>query len=127
MILIVTGNSNLGSAVARRLLAEGHPVRALVRSPEKGAALRRLGAEIVVGDLREPASLSRACQGAEQVVAAAHSMLGRGPDAAEFVDLQGHKDLIDEARGAGVEHFVYTSIYPCSDSDCVVSASWTAW
>ena len=119
MILIVTGNSNLGSAVALRLLAEGHPVRALVRSPEKGAALRRLGAEIVVGDLREPASLSRACQGAEQVVAAAHSMLGRGPDAAEFVDLQRHKDLIDEARGAGVEHFVYTSIYPCSDSDCV--------
>jgi len=119
MILIVTGNSNLGSAVARRLLADGYPVRALVRSPEKGETLRALGAEIVIGDLREPASLSRACQGAEQVVAAAHSMLGRGRDASKFVDLQGHKDLIDVAVAAGVQHFVYTSIYPCSGFDCV--------
>ena len=119
MILIVTGNSNLGSAVARRLLAQGHPVRALVRSPEKGDALRALGAEITIGDLREPVSLSRACQGAEQVLAAAHSLLGRGRDASKFVDLQGHMDLIDAARSAGVEYFIYTSIYPCDGFDCV--------
>lgn len=119
MILIVTGNSKLGNAVTRRLLAQGQPVRALVRSPEKGEALRSLGAEIVIGDLREPGSLSRACQDAQQVVATAHSMLGRGPDAAKFVDLQGHEDLIDAAQAAGVEHFVYTSIYPCSGFDCV--------
>ncbi|MGD1992073.1 MAG: SDR family oxidoreductase [Anaerolineae bacterium] len=119
MILIVTGNSNLGSAVARRLLTQEHPVRGLVRSPEKGEALRARGARIVIGDLREPASLSCACQGAEQVVAAAHSMLGRGRDAAKFVDLQGHKDLIDAAVAAGVQHFVYTSIYPCDGFDCV--------
>ena len=42
MILIVTANSNLGSALARRLLAQGYPVRGLVRSPEKGKALREL-------------------------------------------------------------------------------------
>jgi len=119
MILIVTGNSNLGSAVARRLLAQGHPVRALVRSPEKGEALRALGAEIIIGDLREPASLARACQGAEQVLAAAHSILGRGPDAPKCVDLQGHKDLIDAAQAVGVQHFVYTSIVPCNGFDCV--------
>jgi uncharacterized protein YbjT (DUF2867 family) len=119
MILIVTGNSKLGSAVARRLLAQGYPVRALVRSPEKGEALRTLGAEIVIGDLREPASLSRACQDVEQVLAAAHSMLGRGSDAAKFVDLQGNKNLIHAAQAARVQHFVYTSIYPCSGFDCV--------
>lgn len=111
MILIVSGNSNLGSAVARRLLAKGRPVRGLVRSPEKGETLRRLGAEVVIGDLRDPASLARACQGATQVVAAAHSILGRGSEASKHVDLQGHKDLIDAARTAGVQHFVYTSAY----------------
>ena len=119
MILIVTGNSNLGSAVARRLLAQGQPVRALVRSPEKGADLRTQGAEIVLGDLRDPASLARACQGVAQVLAAAHSIMGRGPDAPRFVDLQGHKDLIDAARAAGVQHFVYTSIYPYRGFDRV--------
>jgi uncharacterized protein YbjT (DUF2867 family) len=119
MILIVTGNSTLGSAVARRLLAQGHSVRGLVRSPEKGEALRELGGEVVLGDLRDPPSLTRACEGAEQVVAAAHSLLGRGNNASKFVDLQGHKDLIDAAKAAGVEHFVYTSIYPCDGFDCV--------
>jgi len=73
----------------------------------------------VIGDLRDPASLAWACEGAEQVVAAAHSLLGRGKDASKFVDLQGHKDLIDAAKAAGVEHFVYTSIYPCDGFDCV--------
>ena len=111
VILIVSGNSNLGSAVARRLLAKGRPVRGLVRSPEKGEALRRAGAEVVIGDLREPASLARACRGVEKVVAAAHSILGRGSEASKHVDLQGHKDLIDAARKAGVEHFVYLSAY----------------
>jgi uncharacterized protein YbjT (DUF2867 family) len=119
MILIVTANSNLGSTVARRLLAQGNSVRGLVRSPEKGEALRELGGEVVIGDLRDPASLARACEGAEQVVAAAHSLLGRGKNASRFVDLQGHKDLIDAAKAAGVEHFVYTSIYPCDGFDCV--------
>ena len=73
----------------------------------------------MIGDLRDPPSLARACEGAEQVVAAAHSLLGRGKDASKFVDLQGHKDLIDAAKAAGVEHFVYTSIYPCDGFDCV--------
>jgi len=111
MILIVSGNGNLGSAVGRRLLAKGQAVRALVRSPEKGEGLRRLGAEVVIGDLREPASLARACRGAEKVLAAAHSILGRGSEASKHVDLQGHKDLIDAARKEGVGHFVYTSAY----------------
>ncbi|NIV30455.1 MAG: NmrA family NAD(P)-binding protein [Anaerolineae bacterium] len=119
MILVVTANGTLGSAVTRRLLAQGHPVRGLVRSPEKGEALRALGGEVVIGDLRDPPSLARACEGAEQVVAAAHSLMGRGKDASKFVDLQGHKDLIDAAKAAGVEHFVYTSIYPCDGFDCV--------
>jgi len=119
MILIVTANSTLGSAVVRRLLAQGNPVRGLVRSPEKGEPPRELGAEVVIGDLRDPASLARACEGVDQVVAAAHSLLGRGKDASKFVDLQGHKDLIDAAKAAGVQHFVYTSIYPCDGFDCV--------
>jgi uncharacterized protein YbjT (DUF2867 family) len=83
----------------------------MTRTPDKAALLRGLGVEIVQGDLLEPASLTRACQGVEKVLAAAHSISGRGRQASKYVDLQGHQDLIDAAWAAGVAQFVYTSIY----------------
>ena len=62
MILIVGATGVLGSATTRRLLADGHTVRAMTRTPAKAKAaeLSRLGAEIVQGDLRDTDSLLRA-------------------------------------------------------------------
>jgi uncharacterized protein YbjT (DUF2867 family) len=73
MILIVTANSRLGNATARQLMEDGRSVRGLVRSQEKGADLAQLGAEMVIGDLRDPESLRRACEGVTTVIAAAHA------------------------------------------------------
>jgi len=113
MILIVTANSRLGSATARQLLANklanGRSVRGLVRSQEKGADLAKLGAEIVIGDLRDRQSLRRACQGVTTVIAAAHALLGGWGNKSSAVDEKGHCDLIDAAKAAGVGHFIYTS------------------
>jgi uncharacterized protein YbjT (DUF2867 family) len=109
MILIVTANSRLGGAVARLLRESGRPVRGLVRSPDKGQALAPLGVEIVIGDLRQPESLRRACQGATAVVAAAHAFLGGWGNRSSAVDWKGHCSLIDAAREAGVDCFIYTS------------------
>ncbi len=111
MILIIGGTGSMGSAVARRLLAKGTTVRIMARTPEKAAELQKLGAEVVQGDLLDKASLAQACRGVEKVLAAAHSIMGRGREASKYVDLQGHKDLIDAAKAAGVAHFVYTSAY----------------
>ncbi len=58
MILIVGASGRLGGAVARRLLAEGQPVRAMSRAPAKLEDLQALGAEVVAGDLRDPDSLA---------------------------------------------------------------------
>jgi uncharacterized protein YbjT (DUF2867 family) len=109
MILIIGATGVLGSATAKRLLANGHAVRAMTRTPAKAAELGRLGAEIVQGDLRDVDSLRRACEGVDKVLAAAHSLLGRGKAASKYVDDAGHKQLIDVAKAAGVQHFVYTS------------------
>jgi uncharacterized protein YbjT (DUF2867 family) len=114
MILIVGGTGSLGSATVRRLLARGMPVRVMTRSLDKATELQRLGAQIVLGDLLDRASLARACCGAEKVLAAAHSIMGRGRNASRHVDLQGHKDLVDAAKAAGVRRFVYTSAYRCA-------------
>jgi uncharacterized protein YbjT (DUF2867 family) len=109
MILIVGGTGVLGSATTRRLLAQGEQVRVMTRTPEKAAALQKLGAEVVQGDLRDTESLRKACQNADKVLAAAHSIFGHGDEASKYVDLQGHEQLIDIARTTGVNQFVYTS------------------
>jgi uncharacterized protein YbjT (DUF2867 family) len=111
MILIVGGTGALGSATARRLLSKGIPVRVMTRTPEKAAALGKQGADFVQGDLLDKTSLVKACRGIDKVLVAAHSILGRGRAASKYVDLGGHKDLIDAAKAAGVGHFVYASMY----------------
>lgn len=111
MNLIVGGTGALGSAIARRLLSAGRPVRVMARTPGKATGLAAEGAEVVQGDLLDRGSLTSACQGAEVVVAAAHSLFGRGRSASVHVDGRGHRDLIDAAKSAGVRHFIYTSVY----------------
>ena len=81
MILIVGASGKLGNAVAGKLLAQGERVRAMSRVPARLQGLRQLGAEVVAGDLRDEASLGRACEGATKVFAAAHSFLGTGSNA----------------------------------------------
>ncbi|NTW00359.1 MAG: SDR family oxidoreductase [Oscillochloris sp.] len=109
MYLIVSGTGRIGRAVARKLLSEGKSVRVLVRQPERAEDLRRLGAEVVQGDLTDTASLSRACKGAERVLATAHAMTGRGANSSRKVDLLGNRALIDAARAANVQHYVFIS------------------
>src|SRR5688572_17246092 len=59
-VVVVTGaTGRQGRAVSRALLANGWPVRAMTRHPEKPAAraLADAGAELVVADMEDPASL----------------------------------------------------------------------
>ncbi|MBK7895596.1 MAG: SDR family oxidoreductase [Anaerolineaceae bacterium] len=111
MFLIVGGTGALGSAATRLLLQRGHKVRVMTRDPQRATVLKKLGAEVVQGDLRDKASLARACAGVDGVLAAAHSIFGRGAEASVHVDALGHKWLINAAQEAGVRHFVYTSAY----------------
>lgn len=65
------GEAAPATEICHRLLAQGEPVRALVRRTSdtaKLADLRGHGAEIVMGDLREPASLEVACAAADSVI-----------------------------------------------------------
>ena len=110
MILIVGASGHLGQAVAARLLAQGKSVRLMTRTPAALARFKQQGAEVVPGDLRNPAQLKRACLGVEQVLAAAHALNGKGDNNPETVDDLGNRHLIDAARASGVEHFIYLSI-----------------
>ena len=108
-ILVVGATGAMGRPAVQALLARGVAVRALNRHPEKAADLAALGAEVMGGDLAEPASLTRACEGVQRVLACAHSLTGRGRHRSEAVDDAGHRALIAAAQAAGVRRFVYTS------------------
>lgn len=116
MILIVGVTGVLGRETARQLLAAGHKVRGLTRNPASAEDLKKLGVEVVQGDLIDHASLKAACQGVDAVLASAHSLLGTGNYKSEAVDDAGHRALIDAAKAAGVKHFVYTSAQHASPS-----------
>jgi uncharacterized protein YbjT (DUF2867 family) len=70
--VLVTGAAGqiggVGRTVAGLLIDRGIPVRAMVRrDDDRAAALRATGAEIVVGDLLEPADVYRAVRGCPRV------------------------------------------------------------
>jgi uncharacterized protein YbjT (DUF2867 family) len=113
MILVAGATGVLGSEIVRRLTARGEQVRALTRvtsAPEKVERLKRFGAQIVQGDLREPRTLLAACVGANAVISTVTTILTSQPgDSFEATDGEGNKSLIDAARKSGVSKFVFVS------------------
>jgi NADH dehydrogenase len=82
----------------------------MTRIVSKADELKTLGARPVRGDLTDPESLEFAMRGARAIVLSAHSLLGRGTEASELVDDEGHRTIIDRAKDTGVEHIIYTSV-----------------
>ncbi|RMB08079.1 NmrA/HSCARG family protein [Eilatimonas milleporae] len=103
----VTGaTGKQGGAVARRLLARGHRVRALTRRPDSPAAqaLADRGAEIAEADLENPASLKPALAGAAALFSV-QDFLEAGVAAEERQGLA----LTDAAAAAAdIGHIVYS-------------------
>jgi len=112
MKAFVTGASGfVGSAVARRLLARGHAVRALVRPGGDRRNLTGLDLEPVEGDLLEPAGFAAALRGCEALfhVAADYRLWVPEPDSIYRVNVEGSRALLLRAAEAGVARMVYTS------------------
>ncbi|MBW4719345.1 NmrA/HSCARG family protein [Saccharothrix obliqua] len=104
-LTLVTGATGAqGGALARLLLAAGHPVRALTRTPDSTAArqLEAAGAELAEGDFDNPSSLRTALRDVRSVFAVT-TPFGTDP---ETETRQGIA-LIDAADG--VDHIVFTS------------------
>jgi dihydroflavonol-4-reductase len=112
MKTLVTGATGfLGSHVARALAGRGDDVRVLVRPTSDLRALEGFPAERFSGDLRDRASLVRAMEGVRHVfhVAADYRLWARDPREIHESNVTGTQNLLDAARQASVEKFVYTS------------------
>ncbi|MCC8907360.1 NAD-dependent epimerase/dehydratase family protein [Curtobacterium sp. GD1] len=106
MRVLVTGASGfLGQATAAAVRAAGHEVRTFQRRPS-GVE----GVSDVLGSMTDPAAVARAVDGIEVVVhLAAKVSLAGDPDDFVRVNIDGTRTLLDAARGAGVERFVFVS------------------
>lgn len=100
MILITGGTGTVGGEIVSQLAATGTPFRAMVRSPQKAAALKLTGVQIVPGDLEKPETLPAALHGIDQV------LLLSSPSPNQ-VTLEGN--MIAAAKAAGVRHIVKLS------------------
>ena len=112
MKALVTGATGfIGSAVARRLLAEGVALRALVRSGSDRRNIEGLDVEIVEGDLGDDAALARVCQGCDALfhVAADYRLWARRPSEIYQTNVEGTRAILRAAVEAGVGRIVYTS------------------
>ena len=110
---LVTGATGfIGWHVAKKLLDRGHAVRALARP---GSQVHGLEVEVIQGDLRDPASLARAVDGCGIVfhLAADYRLWAKNPRELFHSNVDGTRDLLQAARKAGVERFVYTSTVGC--------------
>ena len=106
--VFVTGATGMqGGAVARALLAKGHPVRAFVRDPsgERAQALVGLGAELAQGDFDTPESVAHGARGCHAIF-----VLGTPFEAGVDTETRQAIAAIDAARSADVAHIVYSSV-----------------
>jgi len=104
-VFLTGGSGYIGGAVALRLKKAGHDVSALVRSEEKGAALKAAGIKLIVGDLGNPAGYAAAAYGAAAVV---HTAQHQGPESVEL-DKKAIVNARELLRGSVGGTFIYTS------------------
>jgi NAD(P)H dehydrogenase (quinone) len=104
MILVTGANGHFGSAAIDFLLNKGVPangIAALVRSEEKGAALKEKGVQIRLGDYTNYHSMVEALKGIDRLLfVSSSSVTGRAAEHATVVKAVSHSD---------VKHIVYTS------------------
>lgn len=106
IVLVAGATGRQGAEIARHLLRNNWRVRALTRNPNQAVAheLAAAGAQIVIGDLDDSASLSEAADGAYGV----YSVQNFWMHGFHREIVQG-KHLADAALRARVGHFVYSS------------------
>ena len=100
-----------GSAVLRALAGGENKLRALSRASSPRSNLDGVDCEVVIGDMRDADSMTRALDGVTRLyhVAADYRLWARDPNDILSANLEGTRTVMEAALAAGVERIVYTS------------------
>ena len=109
LILVAGATGLLGGKVVERLRADGRNVRAISRHDAKLEASRKLGAETMVADMLDRASMDRACEGVTEIVSTANNIFGKGAMSPTRVDPKMYETLGAAGKAAGVRRWIHVS------------------
>jgi len=107
-VILLTGATGLlGSAVLRRLLARGEPVRCLVRDARR-LGPERMRVQLATGDLADPGAFRNALRGVRTVIHLAGSERDQPGASIEELDGLATWRLLRAAERAGTGHLLWT-------------------
>ncbi len=110
MIIITGATGFVGEEIVKQVRAAGHPVRAIVRDPERASWLtERYGAELFHGNVLYAPSIEGAMQGAKCVIHLVGIIREWKENTFERAHVQATKCVIDEAKKSGVKRFLHMS------------------
>jgi uncharacterized protein YbjT (DUF2867 family) len=98
-----------GRRIVQELIAREIPVRALVRDIDKARGILPASAELVQGDVLQPATLAAALGDSTVVLCATGAKPSFDPTGPYKVDFEGTKNLVDAAKVKGIQQFVFVS------------------
>jgi uncharacterized protein YbjT (DUF2867 family) len=108
-VILLTGATGvIGSALLRRLTADGQPVRCLVRDPRR-LGEQRVRVQIALGDLSAPASFRNALRGVDTVVHLAAAIRDQPRTSIEETNAVATMRLVRAAERAGSKRFLFFS------------------
>ncbi len=107
-VLLLGSTGFVGRGVAHKLLDSGHQLRVLVRDPMKAAAFKVRGAQVIIGDALDPASVVQAAQGVDHIISLVAVRRNR-PQSYLAVNVDGPRIMGEAAKAAGVRSVVFVS------------------
>ncbi|MFC0876367.1 SDR family oxidoreductase [Saccharicrinis sp. FJH2] len=108
-VLVAGATGYLGKYIVKELLNQNYSVRAIARTSEKLNDIRHPNLEVVKADVTKPDTLKDCLTGIKYVISTVG--ITRQKDGLTYmdVDYQANMNLMQEAKNAGVQKFIYTS------------------
>lgn len=109
MIFIAGGTGFIGQHLLRAFKKNNYKIRCLARSSERAGLCKKTGFDAVIGDITDSQSLKGSLEGIDTVVHLVGIIEDNGDMTFERVHVEGTRNLVDEAKKAGVRRFFYQS------------------
>ncbi len=107
--LVAGATGETGRRIVQELVNRQIPVRALVRDSDRGKSILPPEAELMVGDVLDVDSLTKAMSGCTVLLCATGARPSLDPSGPYQVDYEGTKNLVNVAKGQGIDQFVLVS------------------